>query len=677
MPTIRRKKRLDVSGADRCCLFIRGSGRGLMSESGISRQIDYRPDIDGLRAVAVVAVLLFHAGLTSVSGGFAGVDVFFVISGYLITVVLMRDHISGGISIGRFYERRVRRIIPALLLLFVTTLATGYILLPPIELVELGKETIASIFFVSNIKFWKGADYWFSGLRPLLHTWSLSIEEQFYVFFPFLVAYLVRQGPRASRIALFFIWAASFAFSIVATYRWSSAAFFLLPSRIWELTTGAILALDYLPLPRRSYIREGASILGLVLIIAPFLAFTDQTPFPGFAALAPCLGTGLVLHAGRQGRTTVSALLGHTFMVNVGLISYSLYLFHYPIIIFAKEIAGEEQLSPIWIAGAVTTSLLLAVLSWRFVEQPVRKSRTVSRSGLFLSSALISALVATGAAGVISKNGFPNRFSRSQQLTLEATSDLDPRFQKCLAISTGAIFGSANCSIGSKSVAQSSFAVLGDSHAAAISSAIEPLAVQMGLRGNIFGFAACPPLLGLPMTHLAKQARSDCLVRVSEELKEIARHSEIKVVIIIAYWPAYYRSYGVEAENLISSSLIQSIDALQGKKIVLLYDLPTAPTPLPRRLVLADRLHQPPPTLDLTMPSAFEADVPALTRRGVKLISLATPLCPKKRNCPAVSGGWPILVDTNHLSRTVARRTIAPYLARRQIFGGSAAGLKR
>lgn len=634
---------------------------------------EYRADIDGLRAIAVLAVVLFHAGVTGFGGGYVGVDVFFVISGYLITQILRRDiNQTGRIDIVDFYERRVRRIVPALLVFFAFTLAAGYAVFMPDDLVELAKETLASLLFVSNVKFWRGADYWFSGVRPLLHTWSLSIEEQFYLFFPLLLAFLAKRGARTCRTTLLLLWALSLAVSIAGVNQAPSAAFFLLPSRIWELTTGAILALDFVPRFRSIREQNVAAAVGLLMVVVPCLTYTDRTPFPGLPALVPCIGTALLLQAGRETSNVVSIFLSQRLLVGIGLISYSLYLYHYPVFLIAKELAGNEDLSFYWALGAVIVSLLLAVVSWRFVERPFRNRGSVKSTALFAGAVLGSAVISVASISIIFASGLPQRFTLEQQSMLAAKEDIEPRFQECIKLPLTVLFSDPRCKIGKASAARDNFVVLGDSHAAAIASAVEPLAIRGGVRGTIIGFGSCPPLLGLSMAQLAKPARAECVERVENTIETVRRDASVSTVIIIAYWPAYDDVYGADAARLLSAALLRTVDALHGKRVLVLYDIPEAGNSLPRNLVVAQRFGQKQPMLELAQSTGILHAAPELRRRHVRLISLALPLCPERENCPALNAGSPILIDTNHLSRSAAIGPMANYLADQKLLMGDA-----
>jgi peptidoglycan/LPS O-acetylase OafA/YrhL len=373
----------------------------------------YRPDIDGLRAVAVLVVLLFHCGMPGFSGGFVGVDVFFVISGFLITGQLAGDIAAGRMSIARFYDRRIRRIVPALFVTLILTAAASTVLLLPSYLLAASRALLAAAASVSNIYLWREAGDYFaptSAFQPLLHTWSLSVEEQFYMFVPVLMMVCAR--PLRRRWVLLFapLCLASFALSVVATTAAPVPNFYLLPTRAWEFGLGALVATTQLPAIKWPWAADALAAAALALIMTPVFLFDAATPFPGLNALWPCLGTALLIHIGRSARPTVTALLGWRPCVAVGLISYSLYLVHWPIISLMRYQA-VASLDGGQIATALVASFVLATLMWRYVEQPFRRpaaalTRRRVFAGGFGALALACLLGFVGIAG----RGFPARY---------------------------------------------------------------------------------------------------------------------------------------------------------------------------------------------------------------------------------------------------------------------------
>lgn len=371
----------------------------------------YRPDIDGLRAVAVLLVLAYHLGVKAVSGGFIGVDVFFVISGFLITSQLVKELQSGTFSLSKFYERRVRRLLPALIVMLSCTVFAGYWILYPLTYIELGKSLIAAALSVSNIFFWLHSDYFDApaNTRPLLHTWSLGVEEQFYLLCPAFLLLMWRKGLRTITTVLALVLTASLLLSVVGAFKFSSASFYLLPTRLWELMLGSLLALGVCPnLPTR-LARNTIGLIGLGLIVGCALWIDKYTPFPGATALMPCIGAAMVISAGFNGPNAAAIILSRRPVVMTGLLSYSLYLWHWPVIILYQNYYGVKWLdlsSKVIIAVA---SIGLAFLSWRYVERPFRSHSTNPSLNLRALAVAGSTAVAV-AAFVIVGQGFPTRF---------------------------------------------------------------------------------------------------------------------------------------------------------------------------------------------------------------------------------------------------------------------------
>lgn len=336
--------------------------------------IAYRPEIDGLRAIAVLSAILFHAGIETFSGGFVGVEVFFVISGYLITSIILGDFDKGRFSLANFYERRARRILPALFFISLITMPVAYWIMLPAEIIDYAESLVASTFFSSNILFWRGESYFspISELKPLLHTWTLAVEEQYYIFFPLIVMAFHRYGRNAIKIIVYLGIMSSFALTIFALNNKSissEAVFYLLPTRAWEILAGSAtaIALRRHDIPKN----DTASFLGLVMIVIPIFLYDGNIPYPSQYTLMPVIGTVLiVLFAGKQGMVT--AFLSMPVMVGIGLISYSAYLWHQPILAFIR-LSPKTSHHPHLILLAILATFLLAFLSYKYVETPFRK----------------------------------------------------------------------------------------------------------------------------------------------------------------------------------------------------------------------------------------------------------------------------------------------------------------
>ena len=331
----------------------------------------YRADIDGLRAFAVVSVVLYHAFPKVVRGGYVGVDVFFVISGYLISKILFTEIAEHRLSFAGFYGRRIRRIFPALAVCLVAVLAFGFVSLTPSELAQLGKHVFFGAGFLSNMALWSESGYFDTAahLKPLLHLWSLGIEEQFYILWPALLWIAFRTKARLGRLlALLFI--ASFAINIALSINNITDAFYLPVSRFWELLAGAALAW-WRPIDLASNTRSWISIAGLAALLASVALFTPELRFPGWFALLPVAGAVAVILAGQD--TTVNRIVfSNRAAVFVGLISYPLYLWHWPLISYAYIIRLGKPPTPLMALGLVVASFLLAWATYRFIEYPVR-----------------------------------------------------------------------------------------------------------------------------------------------------------------------------------------------------------------------------------------------------------------------------------------------------------------
>lgn len=367
--------------------------------------MQYRKEIDGLRSIAVIPVILFHAGFEWLSGGYIGVDVFFVISGFLITSIILKELDAGTFTITNFYERRARRILPALFLILLVTLPFAWVWLLPYELKDFGKSIIAVNLFSSNILFWLESNYFAAAAEsiPLLHTWTLAVEEQFYIIFPLFMMLFWGLGKRGLALFVAILALLSLGLSEWGWREFPEANFYLLPTRAWELMIGSLVAF-YLQNKNQpqGFVNHWASFLGLALIIVPMFIFDKGTPFPSMYALAPTVGTALIILYTTPD-TLVYRLLSIRFMVGIGLISYSAYLWHQPLFVFARLISLEEP--SLWLMGALSiVALGLSYLSWRFVEAPFRNKQRFSRKFIFVGSFVISlAFIAIGTALVFSE----------------------------------------------------------------------------------------------------------------------------------------------------------------------------------------------------------------------------------------------------------------------------------
>ena len=446
---------------------------------------DYRPDIDGLRALAVTLVVLFHTDL-AFPGGYIGVDVFFVISGYLITRLILSDISQGQFSFSGFWIKRIRRIAPVLLVVVLTVLIFGLAHLWPDDLVVLSRSALSVLSIASNWYFWSDLGY-FGGradTQPLLHTWSLAVEEQFYLVYPFMLVLISKHGfCRKFLPLLLFLTASSFVLSLLVWYRSPSAAFYFLPPRSWELLVGALLAFN-LRLPGLNLLaRNVVALAGLLAICGCAILFTKSTPFPGVAALVPVIGTAAIVYTGKAGGSFVTSVLSLKPIVFFGLISYSLYLWHWPLLLFARiRYPYAEHLE--W--AVIAASIVLSVVTWKLIEQPFRRSSMPLKKLLAFMVVFVMAILGISLASHAT-NGFPSRHTAFD--TLERNSKFE--------VSDAKLFSLSGVSLGHKGkLVQSSdvdFFVVGDSHAAMMLPMFDKVATETGLAGLSLARAARKP----------------------------------------------------------------------------------------------------------------------------------------------------------------------------------------
>lgn len=352
--------------------------------------MQYRREIDGLRGIAVLSVILFHAGFSIFSGGFVGVDVFFVISGYLITSIMIGELRSGTFSFLSFYERRARRILPALFLVVLACFPFALNWLSSSDLLDFSRSLSHLMVFASNFHFNRTTGYFDLGadLKPLLHTWSLSVEEQYYLLFPVLFAFLFRFKERFLLISFFVLAALSLIFAEYFLAQRPSTAFFLMPGRLWQLLLGASIAVLMAQgklAVRRS---EFGSSMGLLLVLFSIFCFSANTPSPGLYMFPPTFGAALVIVYATP-ETLVGRLLGARALVGVGLISYSAYLWHQPLFAFARYRLVTELSDELKIILCLVT-LLLSYLSWKFVETPLRSKHRLNRQKFFAGAVALA-----------------------------------------------------------------------------------------------------------------------------------------------------------------------------------------------------------------------------------------------------------------------------------------------
>jgi peptidoglycan/LPS O-acetylase OafA/YrhL len=488
------------------------------------------PEIDGLRAIAVIGVILFHAGM-GFSGGYVGVDVFFVISGFLITRIIIRELDSGHFSLTQFWVRRVRRILPAASFVVIFTLLAGLLLLDSAALFSTGKAAIAQALIASNVYFSRQQGYFdaSSELNPLLHTWSLSVEEQFYVFYPLLLILLFRfRGRRLIVPGLLALVALSLALSTLTVHRFPDLCFYLLPTRAWEMAAGGLVALvaTRLSLPQRT--SNVLALSGLAVVVGSMFLFTPDTPFPGIAAAIPVGGTAVFILVSVTSKNIASRLLSGRAVTGIGKISYSLYLWHWPLLVFRKHFFISEKIEHTLAALALT--VLFSCLTYRYIENPFRYSRLLkpTRNALVFGAGIALTMVLFG--GLLWRtHGLPGRFDAATQ---SIQADMQWRTLKFESDKPEGVL------IGDKLLRpEPDFVYWGDSHGMATSYLIDKLALQRGLSGRALLRRGTPPIPGLwkPFKVLNEK---EMMLRLNKGRLDWLIASKSKNLILVARWDA-------------------------------------------------------------------------------------------------------------------------------------------
>lgn len=560
----------------------------------VTKQSWYRADIDGLRAIAVLAVIMFHLDRFGFSGGFVGVDVFFVISGYLITSILMREFDEGRFSIVRFYERRARRIAPALFVVVAACLIAGYFILLPNDLISLGKSAVATILMVANIFWWFDVDYFSAppDTKPLLHMWSLGVEEQFYLFWPFVLWLLTCKPFRRYCVGIIVaLTLLSLIACVIMTKDNAATAFFWIPFRAWELLIGGLLI--FLPKSDKfpAWLANVMSFLGLAVIIYAIVKLSKNSLFPGTNALMPALGTAAIIWGG-SGRTSgVSRLLSWAPFVWVGLISYSLYLWHWPIIVFVRYwIAGD--LSHAHIVFVLVLTFVLSVLSYRYVEQPFRSKNNMGRRTIF--SATLAGAIALGGIGVffIADNGLVKRVPPQAFIYASGREDRGRYEVSCHGeLHTSQLTLDGPCHIGAKGV-KPNFVLWGDSFAAAAANGLDEYLAQSGRSGILVNASLCLPILGVGSSW---DQSSDSCRDVQHNILSVLDELKPDTVILHANWQMMeflkkYRWMEIEKKKMpydtFASAFAATIDELRKRNIhiVIITAVPSFPDDVPNIL---------------------------------------------------------------------------------------------
>jgi peptidoglycan/LPS O-acetylase OafA/YrhL len=651
----------------------------------------YRPDIDGLRAIAVLGVVLYHAGVPSVRGGFSGVDIFFAISGYLIGGHIFSEISSGTFSFMRFYKRRAKRILPAFFVVIAFTFVAAMFILSPFEAYIYAKSAVASLLSISNIYFGVNANYFQTAneLKPLLMTWSLGIEEQFYVMIPVSMVVLARIRYNFILPSLLTVCALSFLFACSYLRSSPSMAFYSLPARAWELGVGVALAVAELRWKRTLFYRpwpQVAGIVGLVLMLAPMSLLTPATPFPGTFALPSVLGTIMVL-------ASPSSWVSQTFLsipplAFIGRVSYSWYLWHWPLLAFLR-IASGGTIPHTAATLAVIISFVIATISYYLVEQPYRRSN-LTPLPLLLRYAAVTIVFLAACLILRVEHGFPRRYP-------ELMHDGDTAADPCVAD-----YGTDKPHLSSRCYAPSdprpAVVLWGDSHSAVLADTLHKIANTDGYNFVQLSKSSCLPLEGAALfLRQHPMVAKECIQFNKHVLDLIATDHRIRIVIMTGRWAAPFHER--DADPLISASSLQneilSADSVQstfvrsltasilplsssGKHVILLNDVPNfdfdpllryRTARIPARHAIA--MWMPAANDDNGLaPAAFISAANTTTQLfnktleglpGVEVIELKSGLCNNRNLCLYMDGDRLLYADEHHVTEEGAQYALRQF----------------
>ncbi|WP_255612278.1 acyltransferase family protein [Ruegeria sp. SCSIO 43209] len=524
---------------------------------------DYRREIDGLRALAILPVVFFHFSLPGLGGGFVGVDIFFVISGFLIGGLLWSELTqTGGIRWDQFFLRRIRRLAPAYFTMAISCLVVGWFVLLPFEFQELGKELISSTVYLSNVYFYLSAGYFDTAAdeKLLLHTWSLAVEEQFYIILP-LFLLLLRRAQKWLPAILISLGLVSLVACIGFTSLSQPAAFYLFPFRAWELLAGVCLAIFGHRYGWRWSIHPLVSWIGLLLIVGSVTLIPSDESFPGIWPLAPVLGAVLIIGNGKHDNP-VNWALNHPVLVFIGLISYSLYLWHWPVIVLAQYYSGEE-LSLLVRVMLIGVSVILAWASLRFIEKPVRFGN-LKPQALLGGAAGASIITLGGGAVIYLGDGIVERFPHDVRTHIEASQDFRWDTPTCRLSESYAFPGSTVCHIGPEGDPE--VLIWGDSHLVALSAGIEAAARSAGVPTLVVWQLGCAPVFGIGKDESFQPELEDrkCETANTSLQKGLEELPDLKAVLLVSRWAYHVEGKGVGLDEGTTTKLFPSIGGLSG-----------------------------------------------------------------------------------------------------------------
>nr|WP_256448217.1 acyltransferase family protein [Novosphingobium sp. CECT 9465] len=625
-------------------------------------QAGYRSDIDGMRAIAVIAVVLFHLDFRMVGGGFVGVDIFFVISGYLIGKSILQQLREGRFSLGDFYQRRLRRIAPALVAMLAATTVAGWFILLPSPYAGYGASLIAAVLSVANIYFWFETDYFAAAAheQPLLHTWSLGVEEQFYILLP--IALLATFKARRLDLAwLAFLAFASFAASIVIARSSPTANFYLIPTRAWELLLGTFSAeLGFRILRERRILREILAVMAIAVIALCIFTYDRSTSFPGLGAAPPVVATAVLLSIGAHGSSVVSRALGLKPAVWAGLISYSLYLWHWPVIVLMKQWMASGWLRMPDRIMALAIMVILAVLSWWLVERPFRSAR-VSNRAVWWFSGISALLLSLAGAGLVLANGVAQRFRPDIAQVAGWLDRPEGKRDGCII----GLFASPGTAVSPSCLQRDGtrpdVLILGDSHANHLRKGLARR--YPGINFMQAAAAGCRVTI-----EPAPNETPTCSAFRKEVFGHLLSENPPRHVLLALFW----------GEG-ISPSLKPTVDWMQQRGIDVIIGGPVAryEVALPQAIAVSKMRGDLTITDRTRIPGVAEADAAFRTfaeSEGVGYMSSYSAMCPNDKCIVEIKPGLPIQFDSHHLNDEGSYIVSAAFPADRVLAAGKASG---
>jgi peptidoglycan/LPS O-acetylase OafA/YrhL len=642
-----------------------GAMRAMAAVAG-EGSIAYRPDIDGLRTIAVLLVVVFHFHLFSGGdSGFVGVDVFFVISGFLITAIVRRQVDAQRFSLADFWVKRLRRLAPVLFVVLALVLVYGALRLAQSDFQQLAEEVLATQFYVANIYFWRNVNYF--GLQAgdiyLLHTWSLAVEEQFYIVYPLLLVLVLKLAPRRAPWIVLAATIASFCLNLAFVGAKPEATFYLMPTRAWELLIGALIT--WVPRVSRGVLAQLLGAAGVLLVISAVAGHTPETRVPGVFALLPTLGAAGLILAGSVPSAWSTRVLSAPPMVAIGRMSYSLYLVHWPVNVFASQELGEGYTLG-WRLAMMALCFLISGLLYRTVEIPFRDGKWLLPSRRFLRTYGAGVLASLGlCATVIATHGIPERLplevARIGAFADDRPSDRCPEFHPSVDSLAPPL-----CSLGAPDRPQE-WLVWGDSHAWAAQEAIDLWLKRSGQAGRFAFMHSCPPLWGvyIPRDGAACHALNDAMMAAA------LHDPQVKKVFLVSTWrqgagwltteqaPRLSLQESLALFNRQFDATVRELQA-HGKEVYVWEPLPGARGHVPRRAAAA-LMHGDSPRLDFSAAEYREQTdffFQALQRNRAYIAGTFSPsqvLC-QSGTCASILDGQPVYYDNGHLARSGATR---------------------